>query len=135
MGEQLVLGGMGDAMAECLGEELIGIGQVLFTMAEENTGPTVERRACCLGHDGRLALASLARDEEDLAPIPLSDALGGVRHLRQLGLSAHHTHGGPHGETTWQGDRDSGVSISEWLPNDFDSLDRVGQAVQGQVPK
>ena len=63
VGQQLVFGGMGDVVAERLGEELVGGGEVLFAVAEQHAGPVVESRPGRLGHQGGLAQTGLARDE------------------------------------------------------------------------
>lgn len=63
MGEDLVFGCVGDVVAECLGEELVGGGEVLLAVAEEDKGTVVERSSGRLGNQCRLPLAGLARDE------------------------------------------------------------------------
>ena len=68
MGEELVLGGVGDVVAEGFGEELVGGGEVLLAVPEQHAGPVVEGGPGRLGHQGGLAQTGLARDEQDLAP-------------------------------------------------------------------
>ena len=64
-----VFGGVGDVVAEGLGEELVGGGEVLLAVAEQHAGPVVERGPGRLGHQGGLAQTGLTRDEEDLAAV------------------------------------------------------------------
>ena len=104
VGEELVLGSVGDVVPEGLGEELVGGGEVLLAVAEEHTGPGVEGGPGRLGHERGLAQTGLARDEQDLAPFAPGDTLGGVGHGLHLGLASDDTDGGAHGQTTGQWD-------------------------------
>ena len=73
---KLVLGGVGDVVAERLGEELVGGGQVLLAVPEQHAGPVVEGGTGRFGHQGGLAQAGLTRDEEDLPPFAGGHPLG-----------------------------------------------------------
>ena len=123
VGKELVLGSVGDVVADGFGEELVGGGQVLLAVAEQNTGPTVEGDPCCIGHERGLAQTGLARDEHHLAPLPRGDALVGIGDRRHLGLASDHAHGGAQGEA--RGERDgAGIGPVEGLPDDFHGLQR-----------
>ena len=78
VGEELLLGGVGDVVAQGLGEELVGGGQVLLAVAEEDTGPVVVGVLGRLGDQGGLAQPGLPRDEHHLASRTSGDALVGV---------------------------------------------------------
>ena len=79
-GEELILGRVGDVVAEGFGEELIGGGEVLLAVAEQHAGPVVEGGPSRLGHQRGLARSGLARDEQDLASFATSDTLGRIGH-------------------------------------------------------
>ena len=100
MGQELTLGGVGDVVAEGLGEQLVGGGQILLAVAEQHAGPGVEGRPCRLGHHGRLAQTCLARDEEDLTSPACPNLFHGIGDRRHLGISAHHADRRVHGQTT-----------------------------------
>ena len=76
--QELVLGSVGDVVAERLGEELVGGGEVLLAVPEQHAGPGVEGGPGRLGHERGLAQTGLARDEQDLAAFARGDPLGGV---------------------------------------------------------
>ena len=99
VGDELLLGGVGDEVAERLGEQLIGRREVLFAMPEQHARPAVERGPGRLGDQRGLAETGLTRDEEHLAAFALSDALERVQHRRRLGLPAHDPGRGTHGQT------------------------------------
>ena len=85
VGEELVLGSVGDVVAEGFGEELVGGGEVLLAVAEQHTGPGVERGPGRLGHEGGLAQTGLTRDEQHLAPFAARHTLDGVGDRSHLG--------------------------------------------------
>ena len=103
MGEELVLGGVGDVVPERFGEELVGGGEVLLAVAEQHTRPGVESGPGRFGHQGGLAQAGLARDEHHLAPLARGHPLGGIGHRLHLGFASDHTHGGAHGQAGGSG--------------------------------
>ena len=105
VGQELLLGSVGDVMPEGLGEKLVGSGEILLAVTEQHAGSCVEGRPSRLGHQRGLAQTSLARDEEHLAPLAPSNPLGGVGHGLHLGVASHNTSGGAHGKTTGQGHR------------------------------
>ena len=94
VGDELVFGRVRDVVAEGLGEELVGRGEILLAVPEQHAGPAVEGRPGRLGDQRGLAQPGLARDEQHLAPLARGDPLGRVRHRRRLGLAADHTHPG-----------------------------------------
>ena len=59
---------MGDIVAERLGDQLVGGGEVLLAVPEQHEGPLVEGGAGGLRHQGGLAQARFAGDQEDFAP-------------------------------------------------------------------
>ena len=65
--DELVLGGVGDVVAERFGEELVRRGEILFAMPEQHARAVVERGAGRLGDERGLAQPGLARHEQDLA--------------------------------------------------------------------
>ena len=133
--QELVLGGVGDVVAEGLGEELVGGGEVLLAVAEQHTGPGVEGGPGRLGHERGLAQTGLARDEEHLAPLARGDALGGVGHGLHLGFASDHTHGGAHGQTAGQRDGRSRCRPRRGVPT-APRRSRPGRAVpSGSVPR
>ena len=133
MGDELVFGGVGDVMAERLGEELIRRGEILLAMPEQHARPGVERGAGRLGHQRGLAQTGLTRNEQRLASFATGDTLEGIRHRRHLGFAAHHTHRGAHAQTARQRHAVRG-GPAERLPAHLDRLDRIGEALQDQWP-
>ena len=86
---ELVLGSMGDVVAEGLGEELVRGGQVLLAVAEQHAGALGEGRPGRLGHQGGLAQTRPhPRRAAPRGPSPAGTALGRIGDRRQLGLSA-----------------------------------------------
>ena len=134
VGDELLLGGVGDEVAERLGEELIGRRQVLFAMPEQHARITVERGPSRLGHERGLAQTGLARDEDHLAAAGAGDTLERIQDRRRLGLAAHDTHRRdvsprrPGSGTAARLRRCPGR-----LPQHLDRLDRIGQALQGEL--
>ena len=59
VGDQLILAGMADKVAQGLREQLVGSGQPLLTVPEEDTGPILLGPSGHLGRQGRLALSRL----------------------------------------------------------------------------
>ena len=88
MGEELILGGVGDVVPQSLSEELVGGGEVFFAVAEEHTGPVFEGGPGRLGHQRGLADTGLTRDQQDLAALACGDALGRIGDGLQLGFSS-----------------------------------------------
>ena len=103
VGEELVLGSVGDVVAERLGEELVGGGEVLLAVAEQHASPAVEGGPRRFGHQGGLAQTGLARDQEHLAPFARRDALGGVGHRLQSRTPGPPPHTGAHSQTAGSG--------------------------------
>ena len=133
VGNQLILGGMGDVMPEGLGKELVGGGQVLIAVAEQHTGPSVEGSPGRFGHEGGLAQAGLARDEHHLAPFGPATRLAASAITCRLGFPPDHTNRGTPGQAGGNGiDGLASVDHSEGLPQHLDGLDRFGQSLQGQ---
>ena len=122
-------------MAERLGEQLIGGGEVFFAVAEQHAGPIFERSAGRLGHQGGLAQTGLARDQEDLAAPAGRHPLEGLGDRRHLSLPAHHSDRGAHGQAGWERDGGCASVASEALPDHLDGLNRIGQAFEGQLPE
>ena len=102
MGDELLFGGVGDVVAERLGEELVRRGEILFAMPEQHARPAVERSPGRLGDQRGLAQTGLTRDEEHLAALATGDALERVRHRRHLGFPADDTRRGTHAQTARQ---------------------------------
>ena len=134
MRDELVLGSVGDVVAERLGEELVRGGEILLAVPEQHTRARVERGPRRLGDQRGLAQTGLTRDQQHLASLAAGDALERVRHRRHLGLPADHTH-------RW-GARPTGPATAprscrpaERLPAHLDGLDRIGQTLQGQFPE
>lgn len=133
MGDELLLGSVGDVMPERLREELIRRREVFLTMPEQHARPSVERSPRCLGRQRGLAQTGLARDKEHFAPFAAGDALECIRHRRRLGFSTHHTRCGTHDQTIRQR-RSIRRGPAEWRPAHLDGLDRIRQALQHQRP-
>jgi hypothetical protein len=127
MGEELVLGSVGDVVAERFGEELVWGGEVLLAVAEQHASSGVEGSSGRLGHEGGLAQSGLARDEQHLAPFARGHALGGVGYRLHLGVASHHTHGGAwHGQTAGQAGWRFRCRLLRGAPRALRRLDRVG---------
>ena len=92
VGQELLLGSVGDVVPEGLGEELVRGGEVLLAVPEQHTGPCVEGGSGRLGHERGLAQTGFARDEEHLAPFAPGHPLDGVGHGLALGVASDHTH-------------------------------------------
>ena len=105
VGGELFLGGVGDVVAECLGEQLVGGGEILLTVSEQHAGPGVEGRPCRLGHHGRLAQTRLARDQVDLTSPTCRHLFHGIGDRRHLGISAHHSDRRVHSQTSGKRNR------------------------------
>ena len=135
VGDELLLGGVGDVVAERFGEELIRRGEVLFAMPEQHARPAVERGPGRLGDQRGLAQTGLTRDEEHLAAFAPGDTLERIQHRRHLGFPAHDTRRGAHRQTPRQRDDGPGVGRAERFPQHLDGLHRIGQALQGELPE
>ena len=130
--DELLLGGVGDVVAQRLGEELIGRRQVLFAMPEQHTPIAVERGPGRLGHERGLAEAGLTRDEDHL-PDAAADTLERIQDRRRLGFPAHDTCGGAHAEARRQRDDRPGCGPLGRVPQDLDGLDGIGQTFEGEL--
>ena len=116
---------MSDEVPECLGEELIGRGEALFTVPEEHAGPAGQCGPAGLGNQCCLAQAGFAGDKHQLASLTRRHPLYRVRHQRHLDLPSNHPDPRVNAEATRERD-DTGAWFSERLPEHLDGLDRVG---------
>ena len=106
--EKLLLGCVGDVLAERFGEELIRGGEILFAMPEQHAGPFGERSPRRLGHQRGLAQARLARYKQSLVSFAVSDAFQGSSDRRDLGSPPHDTGRRAHAQATRQRHPDGG---------------------------
>ena len=136
VGQELILGGVGDVVAERFGEQLVGSGEVLFAMAEQHAGPVVEGGSGRLGHQGASCPdPPRPRPAGPRGPPPAATRLTASVIVCHLGLAADHSDCGAHGQATQGAGWTVRRVASEGLPNDLDGLDRVGQALEGQLPE
>ena len=129
-----VLGGVGDVVAERLGEQLIRGGEILLAMPEQHARPAVERGPGRLGDQRGLAQTGLTRDQQHLAALAAGDPLERIQHRRRSRLRGprHPTPDArPNGPAAA---RPFGVGPLERLPPHLDGLHRIGQALQHQRP-
>ena len=134
VGEKPLFGCLGHVVAEGLGKELVGGGEVLFTMAEEDACSSVEARSCRFADQRGLSEARLTRDEKDLAAPARGHAFECTGDRRQLDLPANHAGGRARDEAPGEGNG-PGPGIPERLPEHFNGCHRIGQALQGEVPQ
>ena len=129
-GPGALFGGVGDVVPEGLGEQPVGGGQVLVAVTEQHAGPVVEGRPGRLGHQGRLTLAGLAGDEEDLAAQPLATRLAARSSTPVSVCTADHSDRRAEARRAGSGIDARVLGASERLPEHLDGLHRVGQALQ-----
>ena len=121
MGKKVAFVGLGDVVAEGLGEELIGRGEVLLAVPEQHKGTVVERGSGRLGHQRGLTETRLARHEQHVAPLAPGDTLDGVGYRCRLRLAADHSYGWANGQTMSWGDPD----VASALPSAVQAIERT----------
>jgi hypothetical protein len=89
-GLEIVLTGLGDVMSDGLGEELIGGGQALFAVPEQDAGPFLGCATRALAQEGGLAETRFSGDEEDLTIFLRRRTLERGGDLVEFGLAADH---------------------------------------------
>jgi hypothetical protein len=101
---------------------------------EENAGPGFEPPASGLGHQGGLAQAGLARDEDQLTSLARGHPLEGVGQDLGLGVAGDDTCNG-HDLEAGRQRHNAGrhLDLADWLPSDLVGLDRLGQALELQL--
>ena len=136
VGEETVLGRVGDVVVEGLGEELIGGGEVLFAVAEEDAGPAVEMRpapprpprpSCRRRPHPRSAGPRVPGRRRRAWPRRQSLASRLLVQRRQLSVARPDGPGG--------GRRPSNPPLPQRFPEHLDGLDRLGQALQPEFAK
>ena len=132
VGDELLLGGVGDEVAQRFGEQLVGSGDVLLAMPEQHTRAAVERDPGRLRDQRGLAETRFPRDQQHLPALTGGDPLERIQHRRQLGVSAHDTDRRAHGQPAGQRHDRPRLVRAERFPQHLDGLHRIGQALQGE---
>ena len=134
VGDELLLGGVGDEVAERFGEQLVRGGEVLLAVPEQHTGALVERDPGRLGDQRRLAETGLTRDEQHLPALARGDALERIQHRRQLGVPARrHRPPGRTARRAGSGTTGPASDSPSGSQQHLDRLHRIGQALQGRA--
>ena len=132
MVEQLLFGGVGDVVPECLGKELVRRGEIFFAMAEEDTGSRIECDSTRFGGERRLALPRLACDQNNYASITVCRTFHGAGNCFYLLFTANETGARPRRHPGREWNRRNRFSFEEGLPLHFHGCHGVGQALEAQ---
>ena len=120
MGQELVLGRMSDIVAECLGEELVGRGEVFLAVSEQHEAPIVECRPGRFRHQRGLPQPGFPGDQENFTSPSGRDPLDGVGDGCQIGLPADHLpQTGAYAQAVRQRDGRDRLGTGERLPEQF----------------
>ena len=129
VGEELILRGVGDVVPERLGEELVGSGQLLLAVAEEDHRPSLVCDPGCLGYEGGLAESGLTGDEHHFTSSAARHPLVGIGYRLGFSDTTDHTHIRSNCQMARERDSTDVDGAVQGLPQNPHCLDRVRKSL------
>ncbi len=131
MGLEQRFGCVSYQVAEGLGKGAVGRRHLLVAAPEQDRALGVVGPAGELGHQRGLALARLARDQDDFTPFPRRHAFVGIVELLELVGSADHPDAWAVGQAGRERDPSAlACPCGQRFPGDLEGPDRFGQPLQ-----